>query len=135
RRLLHTIGARADAVRSEAANVRVLLEVGQRIQDRVVLCAEDAAMPGIGAGLGDDVYDRTGVAAVLGAELVANKNVLGDELGIGDEKSRAADVVVVIVLTVDLLVIVAAAQTVGAEAAAAVGIGKSIVARGADARN
>jgi len=55
-RLGQTVGAGADAVRAGSANVRVLLEVGQRIQDRVVLCAENAAMPGIGAGLGDDVY-------------------------------------------------------------------------------
>jgi hypothetical protein len=45
------------AIRASAANIRVLIKIVQRIQDRVVLDTENAAMSGIAAGLGNDVYD------------------------------------------------------------------------------
>ena len=89
----------------------------------------DAAMPGVGTGLGDDVYDRPGITPVLRPELVGDKNVLLNKFGVGNEQAGAADAVIIIVLSVDLLVIVAPAQTVHGKSGAAVGVGKPVVAR------
>ena len=67
-----------------------LLDVVQAVQYRIVFVAVDAAMPGVGAGLGNNVDHGTGIAAIFGTELIGHGHILLDKLGVRDKQAGPA---------------------------------------------
>src|SRR5436305_10306234 len=56
-----------------------LLIIAESVQHRVVLITIHAAMPVVGARLGNQIDYRAGIAPVLRAELIGDHYILGDE--------------------------------------------------------
>src|SRR5206468_4051514 len=93
-----------------------------------------AAMPRVGARLGDHVDHGTGIAAIFRTKVIGNDHVLANVLRVGKKESRSTYAVVVVVLTVNFLVIVTATQAVAGEPNA-IRIGKVVAAGGYYARH
>src|SRR5258708_32590100 len=83
-----------------------LLGIRQSVQNRVALSAVDGTVNIVGSALGNDIYDRTRVAAIFRAEVARGDLVFLNKFGIGHEQARTGDGVIVVILTVDLLVVV-----------------------------
>src|SRR5205085_12624904 len=97
---------------------RAFLFVAQRASEVTGVQLERGTMPGIAAGLGHVVDDRAHVAAVLGAEVVADDLELLDQVLVGNEERRTGDGVVVVRLTVNREVVGAATLAVHRDAGA-----------------
>src|SRR5690242_16736467 len=70
----------------------------------------------IGAGLGDVVDDRSGIAPVFGAEVVGDDLDFLQRVLVAEEQRRAADGIVVVVLPVNFKIVGTAALSVGGNA-------------------
>src|SRR5207253_295719 len=88
-----------------------LFILGQRVHRLVAKELEEAALPEIGAALGDHVQHAAVAAAVLGLEPLRLKVELLDRLQ-RELLQQSADSVVVVVAAVDLVVDVAAGAAV-----------------------
>ena len=63
--------------------LELLVVAVQAIEDRVVFGTVDGAMPGIGAGLGDDINHGTRVSPIFRGGIACNSNILIDKIWVG----------------------------------------------------
>src|SRR5260370_37711787 len=76
-----------------------LLGIRQSVQNRVALSAVDGTVNIVGSALGNDIYDRTRVAAIFRAELARRALVFLNKFGIGHQQARTGDGLIVAILT------------------------------------
>ena len=112
-----TIRSRGLTGKAEAEHV-TLLALRQRAQPRTFITAKQRTVDGIRARLGHIVDDGTGVASVLGAEVVGDDLDFLDCILVAHENLGSGDRVVVVRLTIDLEVVRAATLAVRRDARA-----------------
>src|SRR6185312_5768005 len=108
---------------------KIFLETAHGVENRIVHGSIGAAMPVVASRFGDDVDYRTGIAAVLGAKLICDDNVLTHPLRVRHEQTRTGNAVVIVILSIDLLVVIASAQPVDGKSLTTVEVREVVVTR------